>query len=68
MLIITVAAVVLGLCFLGLGFNIFFRKNGKFPETEIGQNREMKKRGIRCAKEENCCGCVHECPENPTQK
>lgn len=53
MLKILIAAVVLvGICFIGLGFNIFFRKDGKFPETEIETNREMKKLGIRCAKEE----------------
>ena len=33
-------------------FNIIFRKDGKFPETEIENNIEMRKRGIKCAKEE----------------
>ena len=37
---------------IGLCFNIIFRKNGQFPETEISNNKEMKKLGIRCAKEE----------------
>lgn len=46
------AALFVGLCILGLGFNIFFRKNGKFPETEISSNKEMRKLGIKCAKEE----------------
>ena len=32
-----------------LSFNIIFRKNGKFPDTHIGRNKEMKKRGISCA-------------------
>jgi hypothetical protein len=32
-----------------LCFNIIFRKNGKFPETHIGKNKEMAKRGISCA-------------------
>lgn len=50
---ILIAAVLLvGLCVIGLCFNIIFRKNGKFPETEIENNREMRKRGIKCAKEE----------------
>ena len=39
-------------CALCLCFNIIFRKDGKFPETEVSSNREMKKLGIRCAKEE----------------
>lgn len=48
---ILIVSALLGLCFLGLGVNVFFRKNGKFPETEIERNREMRRRGIYCAKE-----------------
>ena len=46
------ALTLVGLCVFGLCFNIIFRKNGKFPETEIENNKEMRKRGIKCAKEE----------------
>ena len=46
------AILLVALCVFGLCFNIIFRKNGKFPETEIENNREMRKRGIKCAKEE----------------
>lgn len=50
---ILIAAVVLvALCVFGMCFNIIFRKDGKFPETEIEKNVEMRKRGIKCAKEE----------------
>lgn len=50
---IVIASVILvSLCVFGLCFNIIFRKDGKFPETEIENNREMRKRGIKCAKEE----------------
>ena len=50
---ILIAAIILvGLCVIGMCFNIIFRKNGHFPETEISSNREMRKRGIRCAKED----------------
>ncbi len=53
MLQVFVAAVIfVGLCVLGLGFNIFFRKNGKFPQTEISANEDMRRLGIKCAKEE----------------
>ena len=45
-------AVVLGLCFLGFGLKIFFTKNGKFPETEVGHNNEMRKRGITCTRQD----------------
>ena len=44
------ALVLVALCVFGLCFNIIFRKDGKFPETEIENNREMRKRGIKCAK------------------
>ena len=46
------ALLLVGLCVVGLCFNIIFRKDGKFPETEIENNKEMRKRGIKCAKEE----------------
>ena len=50
--ILLAAVVLVGLCVIGLCFNIIFRKNGRFPETEISRNKEMRKRGIICAKEE----------------
>lgn len=46
------AVLFVGLCVLGLGFNIFFRKDGHFPETDISKNKDMKRLGITCAKEE----------------
>lgn len=50
--ILLAALVLVGLCVFGLCFNIIFRKNGHFPETDVGSNREMRKRGIVCAKED----------------
>ena len=45
------AVIFVGIAVIGLGVNIFFR--GKpFPDGEISTNPEMRKRGIRCAKEE----------------
>ena len=41
--IFVAALILVGLCVIGLGFNIIFRKNGKFPETEIETTR-------RCAR------------------
>ena len=34
-------------------FNIIFRKNGKFPETEISRNENMRKMGIKCMREQD---------------
>ncbi|MCQ2150196.1 MAG: hypothetical protein MJY45_07605 [Bacteroidales bacterium] len=47
------AAILIGLGVFGMCFNVIFRKNGKFPEYEVGENEEMKKRGIRCASQED---------------
>ena len=46
------ALVLVGLCVVGLCFNIIFRKDGHFPDTEIESNENMKKLGIKCAKAE----------------
>ncbi len=46
------AILFVGLCVLGLGFNIFFRKDGHFPNTDISSNPDMKRLGIKCAREE----------------
>ena len=52
MKIFLVTLVLVALCVVGLCFNIIFRKDGRFPDTEVSSNKEMKKLGIRCAKEE----------------
>jgi len=46
------ALLLIALCVIGLCFNIIFRKNGKFPDTEIESNANMKKLGIKCVKAE----------------
>ncbi|HRW63870.1 MAG TPA: hypothetical protein P5132_10290 [Bacteroidales bacterium] len=43
---------LLTIAFLGMGFNIFFRKNKKFPQTSVGKNKDMRKLGLSCAKHE----------------
>ena len=47
-----VAAIIfVGIAVLLLGVNIFFFHR-PFPDGEISTNPEMRKRGIKCAKEE----------------
>lgn len=46
------AILLVGASGLFLGIRMLIQKNGKFPETEIGHNKEMRKRGIICAKSE----------------
>ena len=46
------ALVVIGLAVFGMCFNIIFRKDGKFPEYEVGSNAKMREKGIKCMHEE----------------
>ncbi len=41
-------AVILALCVVGLGIQIFWGKRKRFPQYEVGENEEMQKRGIYC--------------------
>ena len=43
--------VIVGLAVLLLGVKVFFFKGGRFPNTHIHDNPEMRKRGITCAKD-----------------
>ena len=44
----SLVAVILGLCIVGLGIQIFWGKKKRFPQYEVGENEEMQKRGIYC--------------------
>ena len=59
--LIIIVAIILVISFAFLGINILVRKNGRFPNTHISGNHEMKKRGISCA-QHNDIGC------NPTDE
>lgn len=48
-IVFIITAVLLGIALAGLGITILIKKNGKFPQTHIGKNPEMKCRGIHCA-------------------
>ncbi len=52
MKVVLLSIVVVALCVLGLCFNIIVRKKD-FPHYDVGSNEEMKKRGIRCYKDED---------------
>ncbi|MFP4367782.1 MAG: hypothetical protein ACLFQA_11875 [Bacteroidales bacterium] len=51
-LILVVAIVLMALVFAGMSISILIRKNGRFPVTSIGRNKEMQKRGITCVRHE----------------
>ena len=48
-LLLTLA--IVGLAVVLLGVKVFFIKGGRFPNTHIHDNAEMRKRGIKCAKD-----------------
>lgn len=50
MLVFLLAVLFVAIAFVALGINIFFRKEGKFPDAEVGHNRHMRDLGITCAK------------------
>lgn len=52
MAVFLVTLALVALAVFGMCFNIIFRKDGRFPEYEVGSNKEMRRLGIRCMKEE----------------
>ena len=49
-LILTVILLLLAVVLQGI--KIFFVKGGRFPNTHIHGNPEMRKRGIKCARDD----------------
>lgn len=48
--LILVAIAMLSVGVFGLAIRIVLKKDGQFPDTHVGHNKEMRKKGIRCAK------------------
>jgi hypothetical protein len=44
------ALAFIAICVFGMCFNILFRGK-EFPKSDVGDNEEMRKRGIRCMNE-----------------
>jgi len=47
--LLIISVLFLLLVFALLGIRILLKPRGRFPETQVGQNKEMRKRGITCA-------------------
>ena len=47
---IFIAAGLLALGVIGMAITIIVKKNGKFPETSVGHNPNMRKLGLSCEK------------------
>ena len=50
---IILTLLIIAISFALLAITIIVKKNGKFPNIHIGGNREMRKRGIRCAQSQD---------------
>lgn len=57
------AACIVGICVLAMCFNIIFRHKD-FPHYDVGSNEEMRKRGIRCFKDEDAALHRRHCDGN----
>jgi hypothetical protein len=54
--LLILSGIFLTLAAVGMGIRMLIKTNGKFPETHISRNPEMKKRGISCAQQTDT-GC-----------
>lgn len=54
--LLIISALILLLVFALLGIRMLIKPGGRFPETHVGHNKDMKKLGIRCAQHQDL-GC-----------
>lgn len=47
--VLLLSLVFISIALLGLGIRILITRGGRFPETHVGRNKELAKRGIKCA-------------------
>lgn len=43
------SVIIILICLILLCVNIILKKNGKFPNTHVGGNPVLRKKGIKCA-------------------
>ena len=63
MKIFLVSLLIISIGVIGMCFNIIFRKDGRFPDYEVGHNEDMKKLGIRSPRHSDCEGDYSEACE-----
>ena len=39
---------IVAICMVLMAVTILIKKNGRFPNTHVGGNKEMRRRGIKC--------------------
>lgn len=59
-----VAAILLGLGVLGMCAAIILKKDGRFPQFDVGSNEQMHRMGIRCFKDEDAALHSRKCSGN----
>jgi len=52
MKVFLLAVILLAAAVAGMAVTILVKSEGKFPDGEISHNKELRKRGVICAKEE----------------
>ena len=57
--LLILSIIFISIAAIGFGIRMLIKSNGRFPETHVSRNPEMRKRGITCA-QQNDIGC------NPT--
>jgi hypothetical protein len=67
--VLIISFILLGMAFLGLAHRVLFVREGRFPQTSIGKNKQMRELGITCVKHDELkchkngggiggCGCL----------
>ena len=54
--LLILSSLFLAIAVIGFGIRMLLKSHGRFPETHISRNPEMRKRGISCA-QKNDVGC-----------
>ena len=54
--LIILSVIFLAIAAIGFGIRMLLKPDGKFPETHVSKNEEMKKRGLTCAQQTDV-GC-----------
>lgn len=50
---VILAVIILGIAFVLLGVKVLFVRGGKFPSGHVHDNAALRKKGIRCASNDN---------------
>ena len=48
--VLLLTSTILIVCIFLMSIQILFKKNGRFPNSHIGNNKALRKQGIHCAK------------------